>query len=622
MPRYVIVGAGAVGVTFAAQLHRAGRDVLLVGRGAQLDALRAGSLRYVTPTGEWTVVLPSAGSPDEVALTTDDVLVLATKTQDAEQALEQWAWQPVTQPDGSTRSAASSIPVITLQNGLDAERSAARRFTTVLGAVLWLPASYVDVGEVLSPAAPAVGVIWLGAYPGGTHPVAGPAASDLRTAGFDVQVVHDIQRWKAAKLLTSVTFALDALYEDTDVRRRAADLLRDEAHEVLVAAGHDIADVTGETTLDLTRFTVHPIGGRPRPGSSTWQSLRRSGSLESDFLNGEIVLLARLAGRDAPANRAVLEQLQDARRRGLAPRSLGDAELLTAVPAAAEQATSPPAGNDVLIDVETLQQQLAGADPPALLDVRWALGDPDGHKHYVDGHLPGAVFVDLDTELAATGLPATTGRHPLPDVTDLQAAARQWGVCTGQPVVVYDNAGSMAAARAWWLLRWAGIEDVRILDGALPAWTATGLPLDQGELVAEPGDVVLSAGHLPVLDADRAAEYGRSAVLLDARAGERYRGEVEPIDPRAGHVPGAVSAPTGDNLIADGHFRPAAELTHRFDELGADAAATVGVYCGSGVTAAHEIAALRIAGIDAALFAGSWSAWSNDEDRPVAVGPA
>ncbi|WUD69788.1 sulfurtransferase [Nocardia sp. NBC_00508] len=249
-----------------------------------------------------------------------------------------------------------------------------------------------------------------------------------------------------------------------------------------------------------------------------------------------------------------------------------------------------------------------------LLDVRWALGDPDGPQHYLDGHIPGAVFVDLETELAAPPSPAR-GRHPLPEPTHLEKCARSWGLCDGDPVVVYDATGGMAAARAWWLLRWAGVADVRILDGGLPAWTSAGGPIATGaEPDPEPGDVELSPGGLPVIDADGAARWG--GVLLDARAGERYRGEVEPIDPRAGHIPGALSAPTADNLDADGRFRPADELRDRFGGFGSE---PIAVYCGSGVTAAHQIAALALAGVEAALYPGSWSQWSNDPKRPVAT---
>ncbi len=185
--------------------------------------------------------------------------------------------------------------------------------------------------------------------------------------------------------------------------------------------------------------------------------------------------------------------------------------------------------------------------------------------------------------------------------------------------MVYDDNGGQSAARAWWLLRWAGVTDVRILDGALGAWREAGFEIESGENVPVPGDVVLSAGHLPTLDADGAARTAREGVLLDARAGERYRGEVEPVDPRAGHIPGAVSAPTGGNLDENGRFLPSEQLRARFAALGAGEAKAVAVYCGSGVTAAHQIAALAVAGIEAALFPGSWSAWSSDPDRPVAT---
>ncbi len=290
---------------------------------------------------------------------------------------------------------------------------------------------------------------------------------------------------------------------------------------------------------------------------------------------------------------------------------------------------APPAASTararVLVDAAGLRQDLAGPDAPVLLDVRWALGDPHGREHHLAGHLPGAVFVDLETELAG---PATAagGRHPLPEVAGLQAAARRWGIRAGNGVgsrvVAYDATGGTAAARAWWLLRWAGLAEVRLLDGGLAAWTAAGGALESGSVPApEPGDVVLTGGALPVLDADGAAALARDGLLLDARAGARYRGEVEPVDARAGHLPGAVSAPTTDNLAPDGRFLDADRMADRFRRLGAGSTAPVGVYCGSGVTAAHEIAALASVGIEAVLFPGSWSAWSADPARPAATGP-
>ncbi len=274
--------------------------------------------------------------------------------------------------------------------------------------------------------------------------------------------------------------------------------------------------------------------------------------------------------------------------------------------------------DDVLVDAAGL---LAGTGRVVLLDVRWALGDDRGRERYREGHLPGAVFVDLDAELADPPSPGA-GRHPLPSVQRLQSAARRWGIGAGNRVVAYDDSRGLAAARAWWLLRWAGLADVRLLDGGLAAWRAAGGPLETGDVVPEPGDVTLTGGRLPTLTADEAAALpGSGGVLLDARAAERFRGEVEPVDARAGHVAGARSMPTTGNLMPDGTFAPAAVLAGRFAAVGAVPGATVGVYCGSGVTAAHEVAALAVAGVEAALWPGSWSQWAADPERPAAVGP-
>jgi thiosulfate/3-mercaptopyruvate sulfurtransferase len=272
-----------------------------------------------------------------------------------------------------------------------------------------------------------------------------------------------------------------------------------------------------------------------------------------------------------------------------------------------------------LMDVSALNARMASGQRTVLLDVRWALGDPEGRTHYLSGHIPGAVYVDLPTELADPAEPAR-GRHPLPSAERLQEAARGWGICGGDTVVAYDDAGSTSAARLWWMLRNAGFSTVCLLDGGLAAWRRAGLPLQGGLEQATPGDVTLADGGMPVIDAAEAAEWAARGVLLDARAGERYRGEIEPVDPRAGHIPGAVSAPTTGNLDDGGRFLPAEDLRLRFARLGVGAATPTAVYCGSGVTAAHEIAALEIAGISAALFPGSFSQWSNDASRPVATG--
>lgn len=274
----------------------------------------------------------------------------------------------------------------------------------------------------------------------------------------------------------------------------------------------------------------------------------------------------------------------------------------------------------VLVTAEELAAELAGIRPPRLLDVRWRLDRPDGRAEYRAGHIPGAVYVDLDTELAHHGEPRD-GRHPLPPVAELQEAARRWGLSSDDRVVVYDDLKGLSAARAWWLLRNAGVDDVRILDGALRAWTTAGLALEEGEVLPEPGSIELGWGELPTVGIDEVEAIAQNGVLLDARAGERYRGEVEPIDPRAGHIPGAINAFAGENVDAEGRFLPAEELRRRFEALGVRADAPVAAYCGSGVTAAHDIVALAIAGFDAALYPGSWSQWSNHPERPVATGP-
>lgn len=274
---------------------------------------------------------------------------------------------------------------------------------------------------------------------------------------------------------------------------------------------------------------------------------------------------------------------------------------------------------DVLISPSELADRLTDF---RLLDVRWTVMAPDGRAAYLAGHLPGAVFVDLDVDLADHSVTGR-GRHPLPTPQALAASARRWGLNDGDAVVVYDDWNGQAAARAWWLLRAAGVSNVRILDGGWAAWQRSGCPVATGEVVPAAGDITITSLHgLAAVDADAVAAQAQSPdnLVFDARAAARYRGDEEPLDPRAGHIPGAVSAPTAENLTADGTFKPVAELRERFDKLGAGAA-PVTVYCGSGVTATHQIAALAIAGYDAALYPGSWSEWSSDPQRPVATGP-
>ena len=272
-----------------------------------------------------------------------------------------------------------------------------------------------------------------------------------------------------------------------------------------------------------------------------------------------------------------------------------------------------------LVDVATLRAELAGPRPPVLLDVRWRQAGRSVRDEYLTGHLPGAVWADLDADLAAP--PGVGGRHPLPAPADAEAVFRRLGVRDESPVVVYDDVEGSIAARAWWMLRWLGHADVRLLDGGLRAWESAGLPLEQGDVVPAPGDLTARPGGMRVLDADDAAALAGEGVLLDVRAAERFRGEVEPLDPVAGHIPGARSLPTRDNAGPDGRFLDAAALRRRFAAAGVADGVAVAAYCGSGVTAAHTVLALEVAGFPGTpLYAGSWSDWISDPDRPVATG--
>lgn len=253
-----------------------------------------------------------------------------------------------------------------------------------------------------------------------------------------------------------------------------------------------------------------------------------------------------------------------------------------------------------------------------ILDVRWRLDRPDGRPEHRAGHIPGAVYVDLDTELSRHGA-LDEGRHPIPTTDALQAAARRWGLHDGDPVVVYDDASGLPAARAWWLLRQGGV-DVRVLDGGWRVWQAAGGAVETGERMPQPGDVTLTDVSTNGIDIEEAAAFPASGVLLDVRAPERYRGETEPMDPAAGHIPGAVNLPTTVHLREDGMLRSAEEIRTALAEAGIDQDAPIAAYCGSGVTAAHTALALAEAGIDAKIFHGSWSAWSNTPGRPVATG--
>ena len=265
-----------------------------------------------------------------------------------------------------------------------------------------------------------------------------------------------------------------------------------------------------------------------------------------------------------------------------------------------------------LISVDELR---AALDDVTVLDVRYRMGGPPGRSEFLAGHIPGAAYVDLDADLASA--PGAGGRHPLPETAAFQAAMRLVGVSDGRPVVVYDDWEGRAAARAWWLLRFHGHPDVRVLDGGWPAWLAAGGDVDTGDASPAPGDFTAQPGGMRVVEADGVLDVD---VLIDARAAERYRGEVEPVDPVAGHIPGAVNLPTTSNVGADGRFLSAEELRDAYAAVGATAGRDVAAYCGSGVTAAHDVLAMEVAGVTAALYPGSWSGWITDPERPVERG--
>jgi thiosulfate/3-mercaptopyruvate sulfurtransferase len=277
-----------------------------------------------------------------------------------------------------------------------------------------------------------------------------------------------------------------------------------------------------------------------------------------------------------------------------------------------------------LITPRQLAALLTDLEPPILVDVRWSLTGAPGCADYQAGHLPGAVFMDVDTELA--GPPGPEGRHPLPDPAALQATLRAAGIRTAAPVVAYDAADGSVAARLWWLLRWAGHSAVAVLDGGIAAWRAAGLPvtIEVPEPVA--GTITVRPPAMPVLDAAQAAALARKGVLLDARVPPRYRGEIEPVDPRAGHVPGAVNAPFSELTDAHGRWLTPRRLQQLAQRWGAEGA-EIGAYCGSGINACALVLGLELAGITsperpAGLYVGSWSQWCIDRDRPVATGPS
>jgi thiosulfate/3-mercaptopyruvate sulfurtransferase len=266
-----------------------------------------------------------------------------------------------------------------------------------------------------------------------------------------------------------------------------------------------------------------------------------------------------------------------------------------------------------------------GANDWAVIDCRFSLADPAaGRRLYEESHLPSAHYAHLDEDLSSP-VTDTSGRHPLPDPQALCRQLDKWGVAAETQVVAYDDAGGAFAARLWWLLRWLGHESAAVLDGGFPAWVEGGLPMtaeiprpSRTDYVCRPNDESwLSAAQVT------AGLAGSDLLLIDARDPERFRGESEPIDPVAGHVPGAINAPFKANLSSSGRFLSPEQLRARFEPLLAASANRQVVHmCGSGVTACHNLLAMEVAGLPAGkLYAGSWSEWGRDASRPVAVGP-
>ncbi len=275
-----------------------------------------------------------------------------------------------------------------------------------------------------------------------------------------------------------------------------------------------------------------------------------------------------------------------------------------------------------LVLPERLIAALAAGAAPMIVDCSFDLADPGaGERAFEQGHLPGAIYAHLDRELAGAKT-GRNGRHPLPARADWADTLARLGVTPARAVVLYDAQGGMYAARAWWMLLWAGHRAVSVLDGGLPAWKAAGGALESGAVrpVAAPAPYPLGESLVAAVDADALLKSLGRVTLLDARAGERYRGEVEPLDKRAGHIPGARSRFFKDNLDAQGRFKPVAELRAAFTAFGATPAQVVH-QCGSGVTACHNLLAMEVAGLPGSvLYPGSWSEWSADPARPVAVG--
>jgi 2-dehydropantoate 2-reductase len=329
--RYIIIGAGAIGGAIGARLFESGHEVVLTARGAHLAALRESGLRFATPDGTATLPVPVAAGPAELSLRADDVLILAVKTQDATAALDAWAWEPVT--GGGT--AADSLPVLCAQNGVASERLALRRFRQVYGVCVWMPATHLEPGLIEAQGTPKTGLLPVGRYPSGTDETARQVSADLTASSFLSPVSENVMRWKYGKLLTNLGNAVEAVCGSAQAQGTSADTIselrtraRDEGRAVLAAAGIDPASPAEQAELRGDQVTIAPANGARRGGGSSWQSLTRgTGSIEADYLNGEIVLLGREHGVPTPVNELLQRLANQFARDRRAPGSITGGEL-------------------------------------------------------------------------------------------------------------------------------------------------------------------------------------------------------------------------------------------------------------------------------------------------------
>ena len=276
----------------------------------------------------------------------------------------------------------------------------------------------------------------------------------------------------------------------------------------------------------------------------------------------------------------------------------------------------------LLIESEMLAT-LLNDDKVILLDTRFSLSNHrEGRALYEQGHIPGALYADLETDLSGDIIPGQTGRHPQPEMATFTDTLRRWGVTENSHVIVYDDGGHAMAARAWWLLRWAGIKTVSLLHGGIKAWLAGRYPMTSSVPEKSASDLVPTYGGMATVSAQEimSALGQGQMILIDARGEERFRGEVEPLDAKAGHIPGAICHPFANNMDEQGRFLSSEVLRQQFSGLIGSNQTPV-FYCGSGVTACHNIFAMAYAGLDnAVLYPGSWSEWIVDDEHPISVG--